>query len=145
MFTHLIADLKARFNDLSYTAGWGALTGLAAFIGLVFGLIAIFIGLTRAFGPLAASVILAIVFFALALIAFMVMRTAAREAKLRELARRANRTPAWWTNPAIITTGSQLLRASGAKRSAALLVGIAAIGFLVTRFLKPDQDDVDDA
>jgi hypothetical protein len=142
--SQIVRDIKQRINAAVQTAIWNGIAGVAALVMFGFLCAALFVWLEHLYGSLYACLLLAGLFFLVAVVALLVAAgIRRREARLAEL--RARRTANMWRDPAMLSTGLQFARTMGLKRTAPVLVlGAAALGLVLSR-LALGRRDGDDA
>ncbi|MGZ5895684.1 MAG: hypothetical protein ACXWJ6_05460 [Xanthobacteraceae bacterium] len=122
--------IKGIFRDIFKMAGWVAAIAIAALVALSFFSFAAFVWAQEAYGTVIASLGVG------AFYCFVAMATLAAMILVRR--RAAMRTPPksnlhWWSDPAVIATGVELMRSAQIKR----LVPIIALGLAVIATLQP--------
>ncbi|WP_407167218.1 hypothetical protein [Bradyrhizobium sp. ORS 111] len=134
MLQRLIDDAKqSAGNALRLTSLAGAIA-VALFITIVFLCAAAFVFVLQHYGPVEACLAAAALFFVITLIAAVAYTMRKREMK-RHAEKMAKAAAAnAFTDPVVIATGLQIVRAIGAKRLIPILaVAGLALGLMVSR------------
>ncbi|MGE5157548.1 MAG: phage holin family protein [Gemmatimonas sp.] len=140
MFQRMIDDLKESVSSRLQQVVLTAVLAVALLIAVAFLFAAAFVFVAHAYGAIIACLAAAGLFFIVAIIVgiWHAARKRDIEARARERARARARN--LLTDPAIVTTGLQVVRAVGAKRLIPLLaVAGVALGVLMSRSAAQDQ------
>jgi hypothetical protein len=140
MFQRVVDSVKEQTGNVFQLTSLALAIVLALFITLGFLCAALFVYLLQHYGPVAACLACAAIFFVVALIAAAVY--AVRKRQMRERAEQMARAArqSMLTDPVVLTTGLQLVRAIGVKRLIPILaVGGLALGLLASRSAASDE------
>lgn len=137
-------EISARINRTLRMMVLAAAGAAAAMTALFFLILGLFLWLREVYGTTTASLALGGAFAFIAFVAFVSVflmqrraataREEARAAQLRAAAQAAQFSGApWWADPTLLTTGAQVLRTLGGRRTlpltlAAVLAGVALGG-----------------
>jgi hypothetical protein len=141
----IFGDIKSKAEVTMRLALWGVIAGACCTVGVLFLLIALFVGLADRYDVLTACVVLGLLFVIVALAAALGFALARRHAAIRN---RQLRTPAatqWWLDPAMLAGGLEIVRLLGRRRTTLLLVAAMASGFLLSNVQKTDNPGQPDA
>ena len=144
MFQRLIDDFKEQTGSALRQSSLAAAAALALFVTTSFLCAAAFVVVLEKYGLTQACLAGAALFFIVAMIAagsYMVNKHRI-EARARERAKEAARSAlhAGLTDPMVVATGLQVIRAIGIKRLIPILaVGGLALGLLASRHTAADQ------
>jgi membrane associated rhomboid family serine protease len=140
MFQRVIDDLKESTSTRLQQVALTAVLAVALVIAVAFLFAAAFVFVAHAYGGIIACLAAAGLFFVIAIIVgiWHAMRKRRIEARARE--RAGARARNLLTDPAVLTTGLQIVRALGAKRLIPLLaVSGLALGVLMSRSAAQDE------
>jgi hypothetical protein len=146
MFEGLLVPWRAKYRLAISGAACYAIAGIAGAIAFAFGLAALFTWLSQQLGSIVASLIIAGVFFVIAIvpIAIYAAKQKQEEKRVAEAAAKARATQ--WISPATLSLGLQAARMLGKNRGiAAAGVGALIAGWLISQMLpaeeKPDDEE----
>jgi hypothetical protein len=145
MFQRILDGISASTGTTVRLTSLAAAAALALFITTSFLCAAVFILILQTYGPVQACLAGAGIFFLLTLAAagsYLAYRRQI-EKRAREAAERARRSAAqsMLSDPMLLATGLQIVRAVGVKRLLPLLaVGGLALGFMASRAGEPEDD-----
>ena len=135
----IVDEFKDAASSAIRQASLLSVVALALAIAAGFLCAAAFVFVLETYGPVVACLVLAGIFFLIALIAGVTYTV--RKRQMQERARRQRaRTAQLLADPVVLTTGLQIVRAIGLKRLIPLLaLGAVALGFLATRSTAQDE------
>jgi hypothetical protein len=134
VFQRIIDDVKASTGSAVRLSSLAAIAAAALFIALSFACAAAFIVVMDVYGLVLACLAGAAVFLLAALIVIAIYTVQKRRAEARAAERAKSTAHALFTDPALIATGIQVVRAIGVKRLLPILaVGGLALGLLAGR------------
>ncbi len=134
MLQRLVSDVREQAGNAMRLTSLAVVMGVTVLIALAFLCAAFFVWVQQAYGPIWACLACALVFVVVALIttAFYVARKRQMRLRAEEMARAARQS--LLTNPAVLATGLQLVRAIGVKRLVPILaIGGLALGLMASR------------
>jgi membrane protein YdbS with pleckstrin-like domain len=134
MLQRLVNDVREQAGNAVRLTSLAVAMGVTLLIALAFLCAAFFVWVQQTYGPIWACVACAALFVVVALIAAALYVTRKRQMRLRaeEMARAARQS--LLTNPAMLATGLQLVRAIGVKRLVPILaIGGLALGLMASR------------
>ncbi len=138
MFAHLIGEARRLSEDVLKLLGWGFAILLAGMIALFFFTFAAFVSAQDAYGTVAAALILGLFFLAVT-VAILVTILIMRRRAARQLAKRDQQ---WWSDPAVIATGVELVRIIGVRRIVpAVALGAVILGAVQAGLSPRAKDD----
>ncbi|PDT75284.1 hypothetical protein [Bradyrhizobium sp. C9] len=149
MLQRLIHDVKESTAGALRLTSLAAAAAIALFVTIAFLCAAAFVYVLQRYGPVEACLSGAAVFLVVTLIAVGVYTARKREMRRRaeEAAKAAKSAAATMlTDPALIATGLQIVRAIGVKRLIPILaVGGIALGLMASRSVagsgEPDEEE----
>jgi hypothetical protein len=142
VFAHLLAPIEAKYREIVASLAWSALAGIALLIAAVFGFAALLIWIASLYGGIVACLVAAGCFAVIAIVAFAMLITARKRARLEAEQRARARAAQAWLDPATISLGLQAVRMLSRHRGLALaLLGSAALGWLLTREAEMPADE----
>ncbi|WP_454624558.1 hypothetical protein [Bradyrhizobium cenepequi] len=144
MLQRLVSDVREQAGNAMRLTSLAVVMAATVLIALAFLCAAFFVWMQQNYGPIQACLACAALFVVVALIATAFYVTRKRQMRLRaeEMARAARQSIL--TNPAVLATGLQLVRAIGVKRLVPILaVGGLALGLMASRSAASDatQDE----
>lgn len=134
MLQRLVNDVREQAGNAVRLTSLAVAMGVTVLIALAFLCAAFFVWVQQTYGPIWACLACAALFVVVALIAAALYVTRKRQMRLRaeEMARAARQS--LLTNPAMLATGLQLVRAIGVKRLVPILaLGGLALGLMASR------------
>jgi predicted acyltransferase len=134
MLQRLVSDVKEQAGNAMRLTSLAVVMGVTVLIALAFLCAAFFVWVQQNYGPIWACLACAALFVAVALIAAALYAARRRQMRQRgeEMARAARQSVL--TNPALLATGVQLVRAVGMKRLVPILaIGGLALGLMASR------------
>ncbi|MCA1451937.1 phage holin family protein [Bradyrhizobium sp. BRP22] len=134
MLQRLVHDVREQAGNAMRLTSLALVMAVTALIALAFLCAAFFVWVQQNYGPIWACLACAAIFVVVALIAAGMYVARKRQMRLRaeEMARAARQS--LLSNPAMIATGLQLVRAIGVKRLVPILaVGGLALGLMASR------------
>lgn len=138
----IVDELKDSTSSALRQASMMAVVAVALLITVGFLCAAAFIFVLENYGPLAACLAGAGVFLVVAAIAAAIHAVRAQQiaARARQRANQRASTAHLLTDPAVVATGLQIVRAIGVKRLIPLLaIGGVALGLLASRSVAKDE------
>lgn len=148
MFQRMIDDFKHSARATVRLSSLAIATGLALFIVIVFLCVAAFVAMLQHYGPIEACLTIAGIFLLIALVFgtfYLVKRKKERQRAIAAAAARSSSASALLTDPLLLATGLQLVRAVGLKKLVPLMViGGVALGLFVSSNSAGASDDDDD-
>lgn len=140
MFQHIIDDVKASANSAMRLSSLAAIAAFALLIAVSFLCAAAFITVMDAYGVVQACLAGAAIFVLVALIVIAIYAGQKRAARRRAAERAKSAAHAMLSDPMLLATGLQIVRAVGVKRLLPILaVGGVALGLLAGRSRAGDQ------
>jgi high-affinity Fe2+/Pb2+ permease len=134
MFQRVIDDFKDSTGRALRLTSLAAVAGLALFITISFLCAAAFVFILQRHGPIEACLAGAGLFFVVAVVAAVSYKMRKDQAKARAAQRTKSALQNALSDPALVATGIQLIRAVGIKRLIPILaVGGVALGLLAGR------------
>ncbi|ANV99390.1 hypothetical protein [Bradyrhizobium icense] len=136
MFQRLIDDFKESTGTALRLTSLAAAAAMALLVTAAFLCAAAFVFVLERYGPVQACLTGAAIFFVVALIAagsYMV-RKKQIEARAKQAAKARSTAQAVLSDPVLVATGIQVIRAIGVKKLIPILaIGGLALGFLASR------------
>ncbi|MBO0756515.1 MAG: hypothetical protein J2P54_11680 [Bradyrhizobiaceae bacterium] len=123
---HIEQKVDAIIKAMLYAAAAGA-AGISAFF---FACLALFVWTRQEYGTVTASLVLAILFAAIAAAALLIgwfVRRRSRDPQNGQLRRAAP----WWTDPIVASAALEVFRTVGSKRLVVVLLGAFVVGTLL--------------
>ena len=141
MFQRMIDDFKFSTGSALRQTSLAAMAAICLLITTAFLCAALFVAVLNRYGPVAACLTGAALFFVVTLIAAGIYLVRKRRLEARAAARAKAAAPSLLADPAMLATGLQLVRMVGMKRLIPILaVGGLALGLLASRGQgAPDQ------
>jgi uncharacterized membrane protein len=140
VFQRIIDDVKASVSSTVRLSSLAAIAAIALLIAVSFLCAAAFITVMDLYGVVQACLAAAAVFLIVALIVIAIYAGQKRAAQRRAAARAKSAAHAMLSDPVLLTTGLQIVRAVGVKRLLPILaVGGLALGLLAGRSHAGDQ------
>ena len=140
MFQHIIDDVKASAGAAMRLSSLAAIAAIALFIALSFLCAAAFITVMDTFGLVQACLAGAAIVLIAALIVIAIYAAQKRRAERRAAERARSAAHALLSDPMLLATGVQIVRAIGVKRLLPILaVGGLALGVLAGRSRAGDE------
>jgi Putative Actinobacterial Holin-X, holin superfamily III len=139
MLQRLVNDVREQAGNAMRLTSLAVVMGVTVLIALAFLCAAFFVWVQQNYGPIWACLACAGLFVVIALIAAGMYVARKRQMRLRaeEMARATRQS--LLTNPAVIATGLQLVRAIGVKRLVPILaIGGLALGLMASRSAASD-------
>jgi hypothetical protein len=134
MFQRMIDDLKESAGRAMRRTSFAAAAALALFVTLSFLCAAAFIAVLQSYGPIAACLAGAAIFFVIALIAAGCYMARRNKVKARGSETQKSAMHSALADPMLVAAGLQIIRAVGIKRLIPILaVGGLALGILAGR------------
>jgi hypothetical protein len=134
MFQRMIDDLKESAGRAMRRTSFAAAAALALFVTLSFLCAAAFIAVLQNYGPIAACLAGAAIFFVIALIAAGCYMARRNKVKARAAETQKSAIHSALGDPMLVAAGLQIVRAIGIKRLIPILaVGGLALGILAGR------------
>jgi Putative Actinobacterial Holin-X, holin superfamily III len=134
MLQRLVSDVREQAGNAMRLTSLAVVMAVTVLIALAFLCAAFFVWVQQGYGPIWACLACAVLFVVVALIAagMYVARKRQMRQRAEEMARAARQS--LLTNPAVIATGLQLVRAIGVKRLVPILaIGGLALGLMASR------------
>jgi hypothetical protein len=140
MFQRFIDDFKASTGSALRQTSLAAMAAICLFITTGFLIAAAFIVVLDRYGPVAACLTGAGLFFIVTLIVAGVYMVRKRQIEARAAARAKAAAHSLLADPALLATGIQIVRLLGVKRLVPILaIGGLALGLMASRGQTPDQ------
>lgn len=140
MFQRFIDDFKASTGSALRQTSLAAMAAICLFITTGFLIAAAFIVVLDRYGPVAACLTGAGLFFIVTLIVAGVYMVRKRQIEARAAARAKAAAHSLLADPALLATGIQIVRLLGVKRLVPILaIGGLALGLMASRGQAPDQ------
>jgi hypothetical protein len=140
MFQRFIDDFKASTGSALRQTSLAAMAAICLFITTGFLIAAAFIVVLDRYGPVAACLTGAGLFFIVTLIVAGVYMVRKRQIEARAAARAKAAAHSLLADPALLATGIQIVRLVGVKRLVPILaIGGLALGLMASRGQAPDQ------
>ncbi|WP_027579247.1 phage holin family protein [Bradyrhizobium sp. Ai1a-2] len=139
MLQRLVNDVREQAGNAMRLTSLAAVIAATALIALAFLCAAFFVWVQQTYGPIWACLACAALFVVVAAIAAALYVARKRQMRQRaeEMARAARQS--LLTNPAVLATGLQLVRAIGVKRLVPILaIGGLALGLMASRSAASD-------
>ncbi|MFG3597477.1 hypothetical protein [Bradyrhizobium sp. RDI18] len=136
MFQRLIDDVKESTGTALRLTSLAAAAAMALLITAAFLCAAAFVFVLERYGPVQACLTGAAIFFVVALIAagWYMVRKKQIEARAKQAAKAKSTAQAVLSDPVLVATGIQVIRAIGVKKLIPILaIGGLALGFLASR------------
>ncbi|MCK1638678.1 hypothetical protein IVA95_13970 [Bradyrhizobium sp. 157] len=136
MFQRLIDDFKESTGTALRLTSLAAAAAMALLVTAAFLCAAAFVFVLERYGPVQACLTGAAIFFVVALIAagFYMVRKKEIEARAKQAAKAKSTAQTVLSDPMLVATGIQVIRAVGVKRLIPILaIGGLALGFLASR------------
>jgi hypothetical protein len=136
MFQRLIDDFKESTGTALRLTSLAAAAAMALLVTAAFLCAAAFVFVLERYGPVQACLTGAAIFFVVALIAagFYMVRKKEIEARAKQAAKTKSTAQTVLSDPMLVATGIQVIRAVGVKRLIPILaIGGLALGFLASR------------
>ncbi|MDI4232634.1 phage holin family protein [Bradyrhizobium sp. Arg237L] len=144
MLQRLVSDVREQAGNAMRLTSLAVVIAATALIALGFLCAAFFVWVHQTNGPIWACLACAALFVVVAVIAAALYVARKRQMRLRaeEMARAARQS--LLTNPAVLATGLQLVRAIGVKRLVPILaIGGLALGLMASRSAASDPPPPD--
>lgn len=140
MLQRIIDDVRASTGTALRQTSLAAMAAVGLFITTTFLCAAAFIAVLNRYGPIAACLTGAAIFFIVTLIAVVSYLVRKRQIEARAAARAKAAANSLLTDPALIVTGIQIVRALGVRRLLPILaVGGLALGLMARSSPTGDQ------
>jgi hypothetical protein len=140
MLQRFIDDLRISTGTAVRQTSLAAMAAICLFITTAFLCAAAFIAVLHHYGPVEACFAGAAIFFVVTLIAAGTYMVRKRQIEARAAARAKAAANSLLTDPAMLVTGIQIVRALGVKRLIPILaVGGLALGLMASRSQAGDQ------
>jgi hypothetical protein len=136
MFQRLIDDFKESTGTALRLTSLAAAAAIALLVTAAFLCAAAFVFVLERYGPVQACLTGAAIFFVVALIAagWYMVRKRQIEARAKQAAKAKSTAQAVLSDPVLVATGIQVIRAIGVKKLIPILaIGGLALGFLASR------------
>ncbi|WP_028349304.1 hypothetical protein [Bradyrhizobium murdochi] len=136
MFQRLIDDFKESTGTAVRLTSLAAAAAMALLVTTAFLCAAAFVFVLERYGPVQACLTGAAIFFVVALIAagWYMVRKRQIEARAKQAAKAKSTAQAVLSDPVLVATGIQVIRAIGVKKLIPILaIGGLALGFLASR------------
>jgi hypothetical protein len=125
-------NMNEKLDEIVKLMLCAAAVAAACIASLFFFCVALFMWTQQQFGTLTASLILGAVFLLAALVALITGEIVHRRAAARAPEPREQKAT-WWTEPAVLTTALEVVRAIGSRRLTTALLGAFVVGALLSQ------------
>ncbi|MBV9460086.1 MAG: hypothetical protein JO141_21580 [Bradyrhizobium sp.] len=140
MLQRFIDDIKTSAGMAVRQTSLAAIAAICLFITTIFLCAAAFIAVLNHYGPVEACFAGAAIFFICTLIAAVIYLVRKRQIEARAAARARAAANSLLADPALLTTGIQMVRLIGVKRIVPILaIGGLALGLMAARSQASDQ------
>ncbi|HLZ04250.1 MAG TPA: hypothetical protein VKR55_19145 [Bradyrhizobium sp.] len=140
MLQRIVDEVKDSTGTALRQTSLAAIAVISLFVTMAFLCGAAFVAVLDRYGPIEACLAGAAIFLIVALIAACIYLVRKRQFEARAAARARAATTSLLTDPALIVTGIQIVRALGVKRLVPILaLGGLALGLMASRTSAGDQ------